>query len=159
MAQPLLISSGTVDITAQRPLMLGGFAKRIAPFRDIADRLEANGLVVRRGSSRAVIVTLDLLYPGEAPRAISIWRTRVSPRKWANCFVCITCALPMRVMYAMSSGSVDKVHRASRIAVRLQVSRGQRTSLNQSSAGPPSLDKVRTHRTRRFWPEPQGGVR
>jgi hypothetical protein len=70
MAQPPLISSGTVDIAPQRPLMLGGFAKRSAPFRGIADRLEANVLVVRGVSSRAVIVTTDLLYPGETLRAL-----------------------------------------------------------------------------------------
>jgi hypothetical protein len=70
MMQPPLISSGTVDIAPQRPLMLGGFAKRTAPFRAIADKLEANVLVVRGVSSRVVIVTTDLLYPGETLRAL-----------------------------------------------------------------------------------------
>ena len=65
-----LISAGTVDITPQRPLTLGGFAKRTAPFRGIADRLEANVLVVRGVSSRAVIVSTDLLYPGETLRGL-----------------------------------------------------------------------------------------
>ncbi len=70
MAQPPLNSSGTIDNAPQRPLMLGGFAKRTAPFRGVADRLEANVLVVRGVSSRAVIVTTDLLYPGETLRAL-----------------------------------------------------------------------------------------
>jgi len=70
MAQPPLISSGTVDITPQRPLVLGGYAKRTTPFRGIADRLEANVLLVRGVSSRVVIVTTDLLYPGETLRSL-----------------------------------------------------------------------------------------
>jgi neutral ceramidase len=68
--QSPLISSGTVDITPQRPLMLGGYAKRTAPFRGIADRLEANVLIVRGISSRVVIITTDLLYPGETLRSL-----------------------------------------------------------------------------------------
>ena len=68
MAQSPLISSGTVDITPQRPITLAGYAKRTAPFQGIADRLEANVLLVRGVSSRAVIVTADLLYPGETLR-------------------------------------------------------------------------------------------
>ena len=85
MAQLPLISSGTADIAPQRPLMLGGFAKRTEPFRGVADRLEANVLVVRGVSLRAVIVTTDLLYPGETLR-VFYWRTWVSPRKPRSCF-------------------------------------------------------------------------
>ncbi len=44
MAQEFLISSGTVDITPYRPVMLGGYNKRTAPFTAIAGRLEANVL-------------------------------------------------------------------------------------------------------------------
>jgi len=68
--QPLLISAGTADITPHRPLALGGFAKRTALFRGLAGRLEANVIVIRGPTSRAVIVTTDLLYPGETLRAL-----------------------------------------------------------------------------------------
>ncbi len=69
MAQEFLISSGSVDITPGRPVMLGGYNKRTAPFTSIASRLEANVLLVRGASSNVTIVSTDLLYPGEALRA------------------------------------------------------------------------------------------
>jgi hypothetical protein len=69
MSQEFLISSGSVDITPRRPLMLGGFNKRTAPFTSIASRLEANVLLIRGESSSVTIVSTDLLYPGETLRA------------------------------------------------------------------------------------------
>lgn len=69
MAQEFLISSGSVDITPSRPVMLGGYYKRTAPFTSVASRLEANVLIIRGVSSRVVIVSTDLLYPGETLRA------------------------------------------------------------------------------------------
>jgi len=69
MAQQFLISSGSVDITPRRPLMLGGFNKRTAPFTSVASRLEANVLLIRGESSSVTIVSTDLLYPGETLRA------------------------------------------------------------------------------------------
>jgi hypothetical protein len=69
MAQEFLISSGSVDITPRRPMMLGGFNKRTAPFTSVASRLEANALLIKGASSRVVIVSTDLLYPGETLRA------------------------------------------------------------------------------------------
>jgi|SRR5208282_4007029 hypothetical protein len=93
MAQPPLISSGTVDIAPQRPLMLGGFAKRTEPFRGVADRLEANVLVVRGVSSRAVIVTTDLLYPGETLKGSFIGELGSHRESRGVVFVCITYAL------------------------------------------------------------------
>jgi len=69
MAAEFLISSGSVDITPRRRVMLGGYHKRTAPFTAIADRLEANVLLVKGPSSRVVIVSTDLLYPGETLRA------------------------------------------------------------------------------------------
>lgn len=69
MAQEFLISSGSVDITPRRPLMLGGFNKRTAPFTSVASRLEANVLLIRGPSSSVTIVSTDLLYPGETLRA------------------------------------------------------------------------------------------
>ena len=69
MAVEFLISSGCVDITPRRPVMLGGYNKRTAPFTAIADRLEANVLLIKGPSSRVVIVSTDLLYPGETLRS------------------------------------------------------------------------------------------
>jgi hypothetical protein len=69
MAFEFLISSGSVDITPRRPVMLGGYNKRTAPFTAIANRLEANVLLIKGPSSRVVIVSTDLLYPGETLRA------------------------------------------------------------------------------------------
>jgi len=69
MAQEFLISSGSVDITPRRPVMLGGFNKRTAPFTSVASRLEANVLLIRGASSSVTIVSTDLLYPGETLRA------------------------------------------------------------------------------------------
>ncbi len=69
MAQEFLISSGSVDITPRRPTMLGGFNKRTAPFTSVASRLEANALIIKGASSKIVIVSTDLLYPGETLRA------------------------------------------------------------------------------------------
>jgi len=69
MAQQFLISSGSVDITPRRPLMLGGFNKRTAPFASVASRLEVNVLLIRGASSNVTIVSTDLLYPGETLRA------------------------------------------------------------------------------------------
>jgi len=68
MAQEFLISSGSVDITPRRPVMLGGFSKRIAAFTSIASPLEANVLSIKGAASRVTIVSLDLLYPGETLR-------------------------------------------------------------------------------------------
>jgi hypothetical protein len=69
MAQEFMISSGSVDITPRRPVMLGGFNKRTAPFTSVASRLEANVLLIRGASSSVTIVSTDLLYPGETLRA------------------------------------------------------------------------------------------
>ena len=69
MAQEFLISSGSVDITPRRPVTLGGFSKRLAPFTAIASRLEANVLCIKGASSSVTIVSVDLLYPGETLRA------------------------------------------------------------------------------------------
>ena len=51
MAQEFLISSGSVDITPRRPVMLGGFNKRTAPFTSVASRLEANVILIKGASS------------------------------------------------------------------------------------------------------------
>ncbi len=69
MAGEFLISSGSVDITPRRPVMLGGYNKRTAPFTAIAGNLETNVILIKGPSSRVVIVSTDLLYPGETLRA------------------------------------------------------------------------------------------
>ncbi|HVB55198.1 MAG TPA: hypothetical protein VNE63_02030 [Candidatus Acidoferrales bacterium] len=69
MAESFLIASGSVDITPWRPMRLGGFSKRIAPFTSIASPLEANVLIIKNASSSVTIVSVDLLYPGETLRA------------------------------------------------------------------------------------------
>src|ERR1700687_5845165 len=69
MAVEFLISSGCADITPRRPVMLGGYNKRTAPFPASAARLEANVILIKGPSSRVVIVSTDLLYPGETLRA------------------------------------------------------------------------------------------
>jgi hypothetical protein len=80
MAQEFLISSGSVDITPRRPLMLGGFNKRTAPFTSVASRLEANVLVIRGSTSSVTIVSTDLLYPGETLRAQLVKNLRLAER-------------------------------------------------------------------------------
>src|ERR1700678_1395612 len=80
MAQEFLISSGSVDITPRRPLMLGGFYKRTAPFTSVASRLEANVLLIRGPSSSVTIVSTDLLYVGETLRAQLVKNLRLAER-------------------------------------------------------------------------------
>lgn len=64
----LLAAAGTADITPTLPLMLGGFANRTSRFTSVADTLEANVLILKGASSRAIIVSTDLLYPGATLR-------------------------------------------------------------------------------------------
>jgi len=83
----LRISAGTTDITPTKPLPLGGFAKRTAPFNRIASRLEANVLVLKRASSRVIFVSTDLLYPGNPLRA-RIAECLELPKNAAELFLC-----------------------------------------------------------------------
>jgi len=68
MAQEFLISSGSVDITPRRPVTLGGFSKRMAPYTGITSPLEANVMLIKGPSSSVTIVSVDLLYPGATLR-------------------------------------------------------------------------------------------
>lgn len=70
LADEFLISSGAIDITPLRPVMLGGYHKRTAAFTAIAGRLEANALRIKCGPSSVTIVSTDLLYPGETLRSL-----------------------------------------------------------------------------------------
>jgi hypothetical protein len=66
----VFIAAGTVDISPRRPAMLGGYARRTASFRSIADPLEANVLQIAGDHQRATIVSTDLLYPGQTLRSL-----------------------------------------------------------------------------------------
>jgi hypothetical protein len=68
MDRDVAIAAGSADITPTNPVILGGYNKRMAPFTAIADRLEANALVIEGGGRKALIVSTDLLYPGELLR-------------------------------------------------------------------------------------------
>lgn len=68
MNDQFTISTGAVDITPERRLMLGGYNKRTALFTEVADRLEANVVIVNGSTSRVIIVSTDLLYPGDTLR-------------------------------------------------------------------------------------------
>src|ERR1700723_3597606 len=87
MAHEFLISSGSVDITPRRPVMLGGFNKRTAPFTSVASRLEANVLLIKGESSSITIVSTDLLYPGETLRSQLIGNLGLTDRS-EELFLC-----------------------------------------------------------------------
>ena len=61
----VFIATGSVHISPRRPAMLGGYEMRTAPFKSIADPLEANVLQIEGDHQRATIVSTDLLYPGQ----------------------------------------------------------------------------------------------
>jgi hypothetical protein len=48
--------------------MLGGYAGRTAPFKAIADPLEANVLQIEGDNGRVMVISTDLLYPGDTLR-------------------------------------------------------------------------------------------
>jgi len=108
MAQEFLISSGSVDITPRRPVMLGGFNKRTAPFTSVASRLEANVLLIRGESSSVTIVSTDLLYPGETLRAQLLGNLGLADRS-EELFLCAshTHSAPMTAPSIPHLGIVD----------------------------------------------------
>lgn len=63
------LSTGYVSIAPGKPVQLGGYADRTAPFTEVADPIEANILLLRSRQQRLICVTLDLLYPGDRLRA------------------------------------------------------------------------------------------
>jgi hypothetical protein len=103
-----VISSGSVDITPRRPMMLAGYHKRTAPFTAIAGRLEANVLVIKSRSSSVTIVSTDLLYPGETLRAHLIENLGLAG-KGEQLFVCAshTHFAPMTVSSMPRLGVAD----------------------------------------------------
>lgn len=64
------IAASTVDITPTHPVVTGGYLDR-PPLSEVAERLEANLVVLRgdSGSEPMVIISLDLLYPGRILRS------------------------------------------------------------------------------------------
>jgi hypothetical protein len=66
----VFIAAGSIHISPRRPAMLGGYERRTAPFKSIADPLEANVLQIEGDHQRAIIVSTDLLYPGQTLRSL-----------------------------------------------------------------------------------------
>ena len=64
----VFIAGGSVDISPRRPAMLGGYAGRTTPCKAIADPLEANVLQIEGDDGRVIVVSTDLLYPGDTLR-------------------------------------------------------------------------------------------
>jgi hypothetical protein len=64
------IAASTVDITPTHPVVTGGYLDG-TPLSEVAERLEANLVVLRgdSGSEPMVIISLDLLYPGRILRS------------------------------------------------------------------------------------------
>jgi hypothetical protein len=64
------IVASTVDITPRHPVVVGGYMGG-APLSEVAERLEANLVVLRSDSDPepVVIISLDLLYPGRILRS------------------------------------------------------------------------------------------
>lgn len=63
------LATGYVSIAPGKPVQLGGYADRTAPFTKVADPIEANILLLGSREQRLICVTLDLLYPGDRLRA------------------------------------------------------------------------------------------
>ncbi len=61
-------SAGSVDLTPQRPAVLGGYKNRTIPFERIADKLEGNAIRLESEEGTIVLVTIDALYPGRILR-------------------------------------------------------------------------------------------
>jgi hypothetical protein len=62
------LAAGTADITPAEPVPLGGYVARTGPFRGIADRLEANALLIVGAATRVVLVSVDTLFAGNLLR-------------------------------------------------------------------------------------------
>lgn len=109
MDNELLIAAGTVDITPRRPIMLGGYAGRTTPFQGVATQLEANVLSITSASSRLLIVSTDLLYPGSILRA-ELLRELGSTYRDENLFLCAshTHYAPMTAPSMPRLGIVDE---------------------------------------------------
>src|SRR4051794_16284822 len=61
-------AAGFVDITPTRPLPLAGYGARMDVCEGIADRLEANVVVMQDVEAPIIVVSFDLLYVGDLLR-------------------------------------------------------------------------------------------
>lgn len=62
-------SAGSADITPETPVPLAGSEIRTGVFRRVADRLEANVLVLKQDGPPIVFVSVDLMFVGQELRA------------------------------------------------------------------------------------------
>lgn len=65
---PFNAGAASVDITPAVPLPLAGYGDRHGPFAQVADRLEANVLLLRQDDAFVVFVSCDLLFVGQLLR-------------------------------------------------------------------------------------------
>ncbi len=64
----LTVAAASVDITPEHPVPLVGYAARSGPYDEVADPLEANGLLMHDGVTTVVMITLDVLFVGQRMR-------------------------------------------------------------------------------------------
>ena len=82
MVEGYTFAAGSADITPQEAIPLAGYATLRKPtFERVADRLEANVLVLRSAQGIAVFVAMDLMYVGAflRDRIIDALSNRVPP--------------------------------------------------------------------------------
>src|SRR2546426_12823106 len=120
--QEVFVTAGYIDITPHHPAVLGGYERRTTPFRSIADPLEANVLLLEGGNERSIIITADLLYPGELLRSELLGTLNLREEEL---FLCAshTHYAPMTAPSMSRLGPVDKSYvsyAAGRIATLIQ---------------------------------------
>ncbi|MCA9092607.1 MAG: hypothetical protein KDA68_03915, partial [Planctomycetaceae bacterium] len=76
---PILVASGSCEITPGSPIPLFGYAHRRAPYTRIASPLEANAVLLIQEQTRIVILQVDSLFPS------SRLKTAVESRLNSNC--------------------------------------------------------------------------
>ena len=68
MDDELFLKVGSVDITPLRPIPLAGLFDRTDPYSTIADKLEANAVLLRDDKQKVIIVSTDLFFIGKTLR-------------------------------------------------------------------------------------------
>lgn len=68
MGDGLLLKAGSVDITPLMPIPLAGLFDRTDPYSTIADKLEANAVLLRDDKQKVIIVSTDLFFIGKTLR-------------------------------------------------------------------------------------------
>ena len=133
MRDDFAISAGTVDITPQRPAMLGGYPNRRYLFTAIADRLEANVMVFRGTTSQVTIVSTDLLYPGSALRSELLENLGMAGREH-ELFLCAS-----HTHYAPMTASMPLLGEPDLVYVREVASRIAERIRSLDARGTPSV--------------------